>query len=223
MHDDIGLESDAIALLEPCKALLTDTHVVLSSGAHSIAYFEKRRVTFDPAVSFELGRLFAAKVRQLGVPVGVVVSPAYGAPVLGMFTAYHLDRTVVGRVGFVTAEKVGDDSFRINDADAERIKGANVVVVEDVWTSGNSALATLGAVRVRGGKVTGVVSLVDRSDGAACRKKFGVPCGALVKLNGVPKWTPEECADHGPCSQGVEIATNIGYGATWVAEHGQPK
>lgn len=46
-------------------------------------------------------------------------------------------------------------------------KGAEVVVVEDVTTKGNSALKAVEAVRAEGCTVRRVVTVVDRLDGAA--------------------------------------------------------
>ena len=47
--------------------------------------------------------------------------------------------------------------------------GAAVVVVEDVITTGGSALAAIEAVRSGGGTVVGVLSVVDREEGGAAR------------------------------------------------------
>ena len=44
-------------------------------------------------------------------------------------------------------------------------EGDRVVVVEDVITTGGSALKAVGAVRAAGGSVLGVLALVDRQEG----------------------------------------------------------
>jgi orotate phosphoribosyltransferase len=81
---------------------------------------------------------------------------------------------------------------------ARRIEGglprdARVVVVEDTFSSGASALEAVAAVQDEGGRVLGVVSLVDREMGAAERiRQEGVPtlslftAGDLVAAAGGP-------------------------------------
>jgi orotate phosphoribosyltransferase len=59
--------------------------------------------------------------------------------------------------------------------------GDQVVVIEDVITSGGSALTAIEAVRAEGGSVLGLLALVDRAAGG--REKIesaGVPVRALV-------------------------------------------
>jgi orotate phosphoribosyltransferase len=59
--------------------------------------------------------------------------------------------------------------------------GAAVVVIEDVITSGSSAITAIDAIREEGGRVLGLLALVDR--GAGGRERIaaaGVPVRALV-------------------------------------------
>jgi orotate phosphoribosyltransferase len=52
-------------------------------------------------------------------------------------------------------------------APGESLNGASVVIVEDVTTTGNSALKAAEAVRAEGGEVVRVITIVDRQEGAA--------------------------------------------------------
>ena len=59
-----------------------------------------------------------------------------------------------------------------------------MVVIEDVITSGNSALQAIDAVRAEGGTVIGVLAVVDREEGGVERiVAAGVPVVALVKAS----------------------------------------
>ncbi len=60
-------------------------------------------------------------------------------------------------------------------------QGDHVAVIEDVLTTGGSALQAIDAVRTAGGIVVGVLALVDREEGARQTiEKAGVPVVALV-------------------------------------------
>jgi orotate phosphoribosyltransferase len=50
--------------------------------------------------------------------------------------------------------------------DGESLKGKRVVVVEDVTTTGGSAVKAAEAVRAEGAEVVGVVTVIDRQEGA---------------------------------------------------------
>jgi orotate phosphoribosyltransferase len=66
----------------------------------------------------------------------------------------------------------------------ETLQGKNVVVVEDVTTTGGSALKAVEAVRDAGGEVTMVLTMVDREEGAAeTFREAGLPFRAIFKAN----------------------------------------
>ena len=61
------------------------------------------------------------------------------------------------------------------------VVGARVVVVEDVLTTGRSALEALAAVEGEGGHVLGVLTVVDREEGGrAALEQAGYQVEALV-------------------------------------------
>src|SRR5581483_4822993 len=61
--------------------------------------------------------------------------------------------------------------------------GATAVVVEDVITTGKSALDAIGAVEAEGGRVIGVLAVVDREEGGAdALRSAGYRTAALVSI-----------------------------------------
>ena len=59
--------------------------------------------------------------------------------------------------------------------------GAKVVMIEDVITSGGSALSAIRAVRDEGGEVLGLLALVDRDAGGIARiESAGITVRCLV-------------------------------------------
>jgi orotate phosphoribosyltransferase len=67
-------------------------------------------------------------------------------------------------------------------AKGETLQGKRVVIVEDVTTTGGSAIKALEAVRHAGGDVVLVYTMIDREEGAAENfAEAGVPFRSLYK------------------------------------------
>ena len=62
-------------------------------------------------------------------------------------------------------------------------KGSGVVVVEDVITSGGSAMSAIKALEQAGGKIRGVLAVVDRLEGGrAAIENAGYPVRTMVTV-----------------------------------------
>src|SRR5678815_3808105 len=63
--------------------------------------------------------------------------------------------------------------------------GDRVAVIEDVITTGGSALKAIAALRAAGGTVAGVLALVDREEGGreTIEREAGVPVVALARAS----------------------------------------
>lgn len=155
-------------------------HFVLSSGRHSDLFVQKFRVLEDPRLAQRFGESIAALFDN---DFDVVASPAVGAVVLGFSAA------LAGDARFIFAERAGGDlAFRRGFHIAPH---EDVLVVEDVITTGGSAKEVVELVRRAGGNVVGVGSLIDRGDPAK-PPDLGVGVRALLKL-AVDSWAPDDC------------------------------
>jgi orotate phosphoribosyltransferase len=65
------------------------------------------------------------------------------------------------------AKEHGTRSLVEGLADGESLRGMNVLIVEDVTTTGGSALKAADALRAEGAVVSNIVTVVDREEGAA--------------------------------------------------------
>ncbi|HEY5828341.1 MAG TPA: orotate phosphoribosyltransferase, partial [Hyphomicrobiaceae bacterium] len=66
-------------------------------------------------------------------------------------------------------------------APGESLQGKRVVILEDVTTTGGSAMKAIEAVRAEGAVIDRVISVVDRLEGAAdAFKAAGIPFTALL-------------------------------------------
>ena len=165
-------EQEILAEFEASQAILKG-HFILSSGLHSDTYLQCARVLMNPARADRLCKALANKVRAaLGnIKIDMVVAPAMGGVVVG----YEMGRQLNVESIFCERENGAFTlrrGFDIPD-------GANVLLVEDVVTTGKSSLETVDCIQGYGGKVVAEASLVDRSDG---KTKFPFPLISLLNV-----------------------------------------
>ncbi len=177
-------EKEVMAEFEAAGALMKG-HFVLSSGLHSDTYLNKSIVSMYPARAEKLCRALAEKVRAVvDRPIDYVVAPAMGAIIYGYETARHLG------VPSMFVERV-DGAFQLRRGFALP-KGARVVVVEDIVSTGLSARECIDAVRALGADVLCLACLIDRSGGKADLGVLSVPL-AVMKVD---TWEADNLPDH---------------------------
>lgn len=174
-------------------------------------YVDKKALWPHAASTSLIGREIAqAFVRD---NVEVVIGPAMGAITLSHEVAEHLTRLTGREVLTVYAEKDGD-GFKLSKHHAAIVKDRRVLVVEDVLTTGGSALKTVVLTRDTGGEVVGLGVLCNRG-GVEAHDVGDVPkLHALVDIT-LESWPPDECR---LCADGVPINTDVGRGKQFLAQ-----
>ncbi len=159
---------------------IPEGHCILSSGLRSPVILQQARVFQSPAKTETLCRALAAKVRAAGFgDIDIIVSPAVGGIVPGYETARHLG---------VPAVWVEREHGVFHLRRFELAKGARVLIVEDIVTTGLSGRETIAAVEALGAHVVACACLIDRSGGEA---DVGVPLVALARYK-VPAYPAAE-------------------------------
>jgi orotate phosphoribosyltransferase len=152
---------------------LLEGHFILSSGLHSSRYLQCARVLMDARRADRLCASLAQKVKALvREPIDLVASPAMGGVVVG----YEMGRQLgVPSIFFerVDGKLVLRRGFNIG-------KGARVLMVEDIVTTGLSSRECIAGINEEGGITVGAACLIDRSGGKA---DIGVPLAALTTLD----------------------------------------
>lgn len=175
--------SEVLAEFEAAGALQRG-HFILSSGLHSDVYLNKSIVSMHPERTERLCRALAAKARETAGRIDCVVSPAMGAIIYGYETARWLEAP------FMFLERV-EGVFELRRG-FSLAKGARVLVVEDIVSTGLSAREAIDAVRKAGGEVAALACLIDRSGGTA---QFDAPFVALAELK-VEAWPADRLPPH---------------------------
>lgn len=155
----------------------------LASGRQSDLYIDCRPTTMHPEGLAAIGPLGLQALAARGWRPDAVGGLTLGADPVSYAIAYasQLAGTPV-RAFTVRKEakthgtgKVIEGAFEAND---------RVVVIEDVITTGGSALRAVEAVRAAGGQVAGVLAVVDREEGGReAIQATGLEVEALVRAS----------------------------------------
>src|SRR3989441_467970 len=156
-------------LAEQLRDLLRDRSVtrgdfVLASGRRSGFYIDARRTTMSAEGLAVIGALALERLAAVGWRPQVVGGLTLGAdPVAYAIAAASLSRPPASDAFTVRKQAKAHGT-------GKRIEGcfapdATVVIVEDVITTGQSALEAIRAVEREGGRVLGVLAVVDREEG----------------------------------------------------------
>ena len=171
----------------------------LASGRASTLYVDARKTTMSPDGLALVGPLGLAAVRSAGWAPDAVGGLTLGADPVAYAIAYA--SALVAEAGAGGPPPVR--AFTVRKAPkahgtGQLIEGPfragdRVVVVEDVVTTGGSALRAVEAVRAAGGTVVGVLAVVDREEGGreAVEAEAGVAVLALARAAEVLALLPE--------------------------------
>ena len=206
-------EQEVLQVLSKVGAVVTDSHIVYTSGKHGTAYVNKDALYPHTAETSRLCRAIAERFADDNVQV--VIAPAIGGVILSQWTAHHLSKMNGHEVFGVYAEKSEDrrrDAFIIKRGYDKLIAGKIVLVVEDVLTTGGSAKKVVKATRAIGGYVVGLGVLCNR--GGITPQMIDVPkLDALVSVK-LDAWDEATCP---LCERNVPVNTDIGKGREFIA------
>jgi orotate phosphoribosyltransferase len=137
---------------------------VLASGERSSYYIDCRLTTMSAEGLMLVGRAGLAAIRAAGWDATVLGGLTLGAdPVAYAIAAASFAAGPTLDAFTVRTEAKGHGTRRLIEGNFN--PGDRAVVVEDVITSGGSALKAIDAVEREGGHVLGVLALVDREQG----------------------------------------------------------
>jgi orotate phosphoribosyltransferase len=136
---------------------------VLSSGKSSNIYIDARLTTMSPEGLVLIGALGEAAIREFG-QVDAVGGLTLGADPIAYAIAFHSAASLSPIRAFTVRKEAKahgtgrliEGPFRAED---------RVVVIEDVITTGGSALRAVEVLRAAHARILGVFALVDREEG----------------------------------------------------------
>ena len=147
--------NESLKILKETNALL-EGHFILSSGLHSSEYVQCAKLLSFPKKAEIVCSSLCQKIKENFKKIDIVVSPAIGGIVVG----YEIGRQL--NVETIFAERVDGKlelrrGFKIPE-------NSNVLIVEDVITTGKSALECSNLINKNNSKLIGYACIIDRSN-----------------------------------------------------------
>jgi len=157
----------------------------LASGRQSTLYIDARLTTMSPDGLALIGPLALAVLRDVDWRVHAVGGLTLGADPISYAISYASAETATPLRAFtVRKEAKAHGTGRLIEGPFQA--GDRVAIIEDVITTGGSALRAVEAVRAAGGTVAGVLALVDREEGGRdALVGAGLPVVALARASDI--------------------------------------
>ena len=147
--------NESLKILKETNALL-EGHFILSSGLHSNQYVQCAKLLSYPKQAEIICAALTEKIKSNFNKIDIVLSPALGGIVVG----YEIGKQLNTQTIF--AERSNDKlvlrrGFAIP-------QDSNVLIVEDVITTGKSAIECSEIVKINKANLIGFACVIDRSD-----------------------------------------------------------
>jgi len=154
--------NESLKILKETNALL-EGHFILSSGLHSAQYVQCAKLLSHPKKAEIICNSLSEKIKNKFSKIDIIMSPAIGGIVVG----YEIGRQL--GVETIFAERLEGNltlrrGFKIS-------KNMNVLIVEDVITTGKSALECSELIKNNKANTLGYTCIIDRSNNNSAIKK----------------------------------------------------
>ena len=144
----------SLNILKKTNALL-EGHFVLSSGLHSSKYIQCAKLLSHPNHADKICKSLALKIKRKFKKIDLILAPAIGGIIIG----YEIGKILKKETIFcerVSGKFILRRGFKIK-------KGANVLIIEDVITTGKSSMECVKLIKKAKAKLVGFAAIIDRS------------------------------------------------------------
>jgi len=155
----------SLNILKKTKALI-EGHFILSSGLHSSKYIQCAKLLSFPFLADKICSSLAKKIKKKFKSIDLILAPAIGGIVIG----YEIGRLLKKETIF--CERV-NGTFRLRRGFHIK-KGAKVLIIEDVITTGKSSMECVKLILTSKAKLIGFASIIDRSNKKSLKIKKSI-------------------------------------------------
>ena len=173
----------SLNILKKTDALL-EGHFVLSSGLHSPKYIQCAKLLSHPNLADKICKSLANKIKKNFRKIDLILAPAMGGVIIG----YEIGKILKKETIF--CERV-NGKFTLRRGFNIK-KGASVLIIEDVITTGKSSLECVKLIKKSNAKLVGFASIIDRSTKKSLKIKNKIVSHLKIdvpsyKLKNIPK------------------------------------
>jgi len=163
----------SLNILKKTNALL-EGHFILSSGLHSSKYIQCAKLLSFPYLADKICKSLANKIKKRFKRIDLILAPALGGVIIGYEIGKLLKKETIfcERVNGKFSLRRG---FKIN-------KGARVLIIEDVITTGKSSLECVKLIKKSKAKLVGFASIIDRSTKQSLKIKTTITSHLKIKV-----------------------------------------
>ncbi len=147
---------ESLKILKETKALL-EGHFILSSGLHSPQYIQCAQLLSNPSKAAKICVALSEKIKKNFSKIDLILSPAMGGIIIG----YEIGKLLNIRAIF--AERTNGVFSLRRDFQIE--KNSNVLIIEDVITTGQSSLECSKLITQSKANILGYACIIDRTNG----------------------------------------------------------
>ena len=161
--------------------------ITLASGKSSNHYFNMKPTMLDPKGSVLIANLMLDVIKSFGKKFDAVGGVELGAVPIASFIAPLSELRNEPIKAYMIRKKPKDHgtaSLVEGLTKEETLEGQNLVIVEDVTTTGGSALKAIAACRNEGANIEYIITIVDREEGATdAFEKEGIQLTSLFRAS----------------------------------------
>lgn len=215
MEKNIDWQGDTLKILNLCRAWISNTHVVYSSGRHGSDYVNKDFLYAHVKLFNRISDMLAA-ISSVSNPQ-IVVGASMGGALLANRVAMRFEENQFCGMLSAYAEEETDvrgNRIRVFKREYDRlIAGKKILLVEDICTTGDTIRKLTSAVRKVGGEIVALAGIWNRggvnfNDLKISRVKF------LINIS-LCSYLAYECP---MCRADIPINIEVGRGAEFLAK-----
>lgn len=204
--------TNILEILKRTNAIVTNSHIVLTSGKHTSLYINKDAIYPHTREASKIGEMFAQKFKNFDIDA--VAGPALGGIILSQWTAYYLSKIKKREIVGVYTEKNLEKNQIFTRGYERFVKGKKVLAVEDVTTTGGSVIKLTNSVRAFGGTIIAIGVMINRDPKRVTSESLGAPFYPLETFFS-EDYDEKNCP---MCKKGVPINISVGHGKQFLED-----